>query len=341
LDSALRRIVHYAVPSDLQDPIGLAIRALRSGPEGRFAVFLAGLNLLATPIDKVVAVSESRTYRRACSPRLPIVFICGPSRSGTSVVALTIARALPVAYFTNLTSVFPRSPITFSRLFRLQPRSGRLSLRSHYGRTAGVRGWNDGLYLWDRWLGEDRTSVRSHISQDEGLAMARFFGAFEQWSGRPLVTKNNSLIVYAALVARYLPTAHFICLERDPLYLAQSLLVARSYIHGTEAISYGRDDPTRIRHSDPAADVCGQVRFYARLMREQQNALGPERFRVVSYEDFCANPAKLVTYVARNILDVPVDETQIPTSLAASHSQTVSDEVFRKLKHELGRETPA
>jgi len=335
LRSPLRGLLHFAVPADLQDPFGLAFRTLRSGPEGRFALLLAALALAATPLDLAAAGAERRRYRRAPEPSLPMLFVCGPPRSGTTVVALTIARALHVAYFTNLTSVFPRAPITMSSLVRARPRSRGLSLRSHYGRTGGIRGWNDGLYLWDRWLGKDRTKVRSELSEGEALAMSRFFGAFEQWSGRPLVAKNNGLIAHASLVARHLPTAHFICLERDPIFLAQSLLVARSYIHGDPAASYGRDDPARSRHADPAIDVCGQVRYYARLTREQQDELGPKRFRVVRYEDFCADPARLVTEVAQSILEIPVDPTRIPPPLHASRSQRVSDEVFRKLQLEL------
>lgn len=333
--SPFRKLVHHAVPSEFHDPIGLAGRVLRSGPEGRFALVLAGLGFIAMPVDLLAAAAERRLYGRAEPPTLPMLFVCGPPRSGTTVVALTIARALDVAYATNLTSVFPRAPISMSKLFRARPDGSRLTLRSHYGRTAGMLGWNDGLYLWDRWLGKDRTATAAQIAPSDGEAMERFFGAYEHWSKRPLVMKNNGLIFFAPQVARYLTTATFLCLRREPLYLAQSLLLARSYIHGDEAIPYGRDDPGRVRHDDPVADVCEQVRYYKRLTERCEAELGPERFRVVSYEHFCESPAGLVNDVATNVLGMPANADRIPEPLQVSTKQRVSDEIWQVLTREL------
>jgi len=338
LAQSLRRLLHHAVPAEFHDPIGLAGRVLRSGPDGRFAVWLAGLGILAAPIDILASGFEKRLYERSDPPRMPMLFVCGPPRSGTTVVALAIARALDVAYVTNLTAMFPRAPILASRAFGARPDGKLLTLRSHYGRTAGMRGWNDGLHLWDRWLGKDRTATDARLGPAEGTAMQRFFGAYERWSQRPLVMKNNGLIFYAAQVARYLPTATFVCLRRDPLYLAQSLLVARSYIHGDDGIPYGRDDPARAHHDDPVDDVCEQVLYYERLTRECEEELGPGRFRVLSYEEFCANPAAFVDRWAADPLAVSSNPDRIPATLEISSRQTVSDDLFARLRLGLGLE---
>jgi len=331
----MRRVVHPAIPSHFRDPLGLALRTLRSGRHGRFAVYLAGLNLLATPLDLALAVCERKLYARAGTPDLPIAFVCGPPRSGTTLVANAIARATKTSYFTNMTAVFPRAPITASRLFRAAPRNDKLTLRSHYGRTAGFRGWNDGLHLWDRWLGRERQAVQHHIGQRRAAEMVRFFGALEEWSGLPLVTKNNALNAHAALVAKHLPTATFICLEREPLYLAQSLLLARSYIHGDEMTPYGLDDGDRSPASDPISDVCRQVRYHESLAAEQAIRLGPERFRILSYEDFCRDPQEAVHAIAREVLQTSADSDRVPASLDASRSQRVPDHVFRLLRIQL------
>ena len=332
----LRDLLHRAIPSEFNDPVGLAARVLRSGPDGRFAVLAAALGVLATPFDLLAESTEERAYDRAESPRLPMLFVCGPPRSGTTVVALALARSLDVAFVTNLTSIFPRAPITMSRLFRARPNGGRLSLRSHYGRTRGMLGWNDGLHLWDRWLGNDRTAADAQIDSTSGREMEKFFGAYERWSERPLLMKNNGLIFFAPEVARYLPTASFLCLQRDPVYLAQSLLVARSYIHGDEAIPYGRDDPGRIHKSDAVEDVCEQVRYYEGLTEECRTELGPDRFRVVSYEEFCADPARLVNDVGENILGLPVLHERVPAPLNVSTKQGLPDATFARLESLLG-----
>ena len=326
--------MHRAVPAHFNDPVGLALRLARSGPDARFSMFLAGLSLAAAPVDALLAARERRLYHDADAPQLPILVVCGPARSGTSVVARTIARALPVAFFTNITGVFPNSPIVASRLFRAYPRGELLNLRSHYGRSSGFHGWNDGLHFWDRWLGGDRTSVRSEIDPERGQAMVRFLGAFERWTGRPLATKNNNLIAHASQVARYLPSVHFVCLDRDPLFLAQSLLRARAHIHGDTTKPYGLHKPSQSDVLDPVADVCNQVRFYQSLAARQLAELGPERFRILGYGEFCRDPGRIIRTLASDVLRVPVDETRIPDRLEESRTQLLPDEEFRRLRRE-------
>jgi len=328
-----RTLIQRTIPSHFRHPFGLAKRVWQSGgAEGRFAMLLAGLGLVATPLDLLLAPLERRLYRRASMPRLPMIFVCGPPRSGTTVVAQALARALPVAYFTNFTSLFPRSPVTASRIFRVRPRSDAVTLSSHYGRSVGMRGPNDGLYLWDRWLGGDRMSTVQRLEAVAARDLAQFFGAYEAWAGRSLVTKNNSLNAHAALIGAQLPTARFICLDRDPVFLAQSLLIARSHIHGDEMVAYGLHDGSS-RGRDPVGDVCRQVRFHQQLAKAQLAQLGPERFEILSYETFCANPAEIVAKVA-GWLEVVADESKLPGALGESRSRRVAPGVFARLEQE-------
>ena len=73
--------------------------------------------------------------------------------------------------------------------------------------------------------------------------MVRFFNAFEAWSGLPLVAKNNNLNASASLVAEVLPDCYFLCLTREPVFLARALLRARRDIHGREDLGYGLTAP--------------------------------------------------------------------------------------------------
>ncbi len=339
----MRRLLHRFLPAHFADPVGLARRLLRSGsPEARFAMALSALGLAATPVDLLLSPLERRRYRRARPPRLPLIFVCGPPRSGTTVVAQTLIRFLPVAYLTNLTAVFPTAPLTAGRLFGVAPRNDRVSPVSYYGRTAGFWGPNDALHLWDRWLGTDRTVRRTALTGAEADGLARFFGACEALHGRPVLNKNNSLSTCAALVADALPTAHFVCMSREPVYLAQSLLQARRQIHGSAAVPYGvaLADGPEPAPADPIEDVCRQVRRHAATAEEQRAAVGDERFWIVDYEAFCADPAQLVARIARDVLGAPADLTALRRAvppLAASRRRTVAQAEFRDLEATLAR----
>jgi hypothetical protein len=279
--------------------VGLAGRLLRTGdPAARFALAAAVVGPLLTPLDLLLTPFERRRLARAADPTRPILFVCGPPRSGTTIAALTLIRHLPVGYFANLTSLFPRSPLTARRLFGGRAPPDRRTTASFYGRTAGLTGPNDALYLWDRWLGADRTIVPRQLLPGAAEAMRRFFGAVDALEQRPLVTKNNALYAAAHLVAEVLPTARFLCLTRDPMTLGRSLLRAREEIHGTETEPYGLSDPAAPAGEDPVDSVARQVVFHERLIAAQQTRLDSSRFRVVSYESFCRAPGALAVGIA-------------------------------------------
>lgn len=302
----LRRALHRFVPAHLHDPVGLTRRLLRSGdPAARFAMLSAALGVLAFPLDAVLAVMERRRLRAASGPRRPMILICGPPRSGTTLLAQTLIRTLPVAFVNNLTAIFPRAPLTANRLFLRGPQRREVDFRSYYGRSRHWWGPNDGLHLWDRWVGRDRRRLPAQLEPVAADGMRRFFGAMEEQYGMSVLAKNNSLIGYAHLVAPVLPTARFLCLTRDPVFLAQSLLRARRDIHGRDDVPYGLA-PDR-RGVDPIEDVCRQVRHHESLVRSQQARLGEERFRTVAYEDLCADPAAIATRVSENLLGIAPD----------------------------------
>lgn len=271
-------------------------------------LFAAG-GLLATPLDLALRRSEQRRYRAASSPTRPVLLVCGAPRAGTTVLAQLLAVQLPVAYLSNLTQLFPRSPLTAGAIFGRFLRS-RPTTHNFYGRTTGLGGMNDALQIWDRWLDPERQVPTEVLSAETRDGMMRFFGALEAMTGMAALNKNNSLDVQAAAVGEALPTARFICVTRDPVFLAQSLFIARSEILGDEDRVYGVDDPNAPAGLDPIDDVCRQVRFHEREQQRQQQLLGPERFRFVAYEKVCLDPAAHIRDIA-GALGLPLDEARL------------------------------
>lgn len=341
---ALRRRLHGIVPSHFRDPFGLAMRILRSGdPDAWFALLAAGLKIACAPVDRALAPLEQRYARQADAPVRPLLLITGPPRSGTTLVEQALIASLPVAYITNLTSLFPHAPVTVGRLLPRPFANRSVRFHSYYGRMRSFRAPNDGLDLWDCWLGRDRTSIPTAIEPGAAAAMRRFFGLLEHASGRSVVSKNNNLLGCAHLIAQALPTARFVCLRRDPLYLAQSLLVARRQIHGSSSASYGIDDPAHqtAPDQDPIADVCRQLAFFQKLEADQERRLGPERFRVVAYEDFCAAPAATVRTLGRDMLGLEADPSRLEAAgpFRISSQRTLPPPEFERLGAALERLT--
>jgi hypothetical protein len=326
------------VPSHFKNPLSLAWRLIRSRDTDAFgAMVQAAAGILLAPLDLLMAGSESRLYASAQPPQLPQLFVCGPPRSGTTVVTQVLISHLPVAYLSNIMGLFPRSPITSERLIGRRLAPWRPGYHSYYGRVAALRGPNDALGLWDRWLGADRTRPRDALTAQEGEQLWRFFGALEAWTRRPLVAKNNNLNLQAKAVATVLPTARFLCLDRDPLYLAQSLLTARHTIHGDQHTAYGLA-PEPAGEGTPFESVCRQVRFLREGAEAQRDAVGADRFWIVGYEDFCANPAQWITRVGLELLGLSRPDIRLPSSdfrLSARTKATLPAADFEQLARTL------
>jgi hypothetical protein len=305
------------VPANFRDPLGLARRILRSRDRAAyFAIASTALAAVATPLDVVLAATMERRQDAGPTPRLPVILVTGAPRSGTTVLSQVLIHHLPVTYFNNLTAVFPRAPITANRLLRRWLRKPAASLHSFYGRTSGFASENDGLHLWDRWLGPDRYAVPEHLEASTADALRRFFAAYEHAFGRPVLNKNNALATGAAAIAEALPTAHFLFIRRDPIFAVQSILGARETIQGTRHAPYGVTDPAqRQLKASPIEDVCAQVLYHERKMEEQRRAIGAARFWVVEYEQFCVAPHAIVERVGREILGLELDTKALQAAL--------------------------
>lgn len=333
----LRSTLHRFIPAHFHDPFGLALRLIRTGdPAARFAMGSALLGIGLIPLDLAFSLAESRRVRRAARPTRPIVLVCGPPRSGTTLVSQALIANLPVAYFNNLTSVFPRSPLTANRAFGRWLGAPEPGYHSYYGRSRRFSGANDALYLWDRWLGRDRAVIPARLEPGARDAMIRFFGAMESATEKPLVAKNNNLNGFAHLVAEALDTATILCLRREPVYLAQSLLRARREIHGDEEIAYGLAEAGAESGDTPVGEVCRQVLFHERLMEDQLRRLGASRFRIVSYEGFCADPNATIRMVAEEILAIPYTARTLPGFEKANRVR-IEPETFREIESTLER----
>jgi hypothetical protein len=316
----VRKLLHPLLPAHFNDPIGLFARLLRSkDPAALFTIGTTTLSALASPLDFILHIAEKRFYQKAPAPNLPLIFVTGPPRSGTSLVAQVLIQYLPVSYFNNLTAVFQRAPILANVLFAKISTSKKITYKSYYGKTNSFSGPNDGLHIWDRWFGKDRTRIPTFLGEKEKHDMIRFFGAYQNAFQKPFLNKNNNLNTFAHLVAEALRDSHFICLTREAPYLAQSLLTARTKIHGDKNIPYGLHHQYRNRKNngcqDYVEDVCRQVLFHEKIVREQQQMVGANRFWIVEYEQFCEKPEELVQLVSQRVLRQPLDVNKLRKTL--------------------------
>lgn len=320
--SSFRTLLHKFIPSNFEDVFGLVGRLLQAKHSaGRRAMLYSGIGLGLTPFDILFQGKEKKLYEQAPAPQYPILFVVGAPRSGTTITEQLLINHLPLNFFNNLTSLFPRSPLTAHMSFgqKLAADAKPVDQTSLYGRTVKLSEPNDALYFWDRWTGHDRKEIPLAISPENQEAIRQFYGAWQAHWQSPIIHKVNRLNTFSHLVADVLPTAKFICLDRNPIFHAQSLLVARRYIHGNDRISYGiqGDQPADLLPAeDPIEAVCQQVLFHKRVARTQRELIGEDRFMVLGLESFLANPAPIIAQISQEYLNYSIDEASLAETLA-------------------------
>ncbi len=325
------------VPAVTSSPLTLAARLLlHKNPAARSALFLAAGGVALSPLDYLLSRFERYDFaaREIQSPRLMLV--CGPPRSGTTLVSQFLINHLEVSYINNLSSLFPRAPLLANRALCKWVKPKPASYSAYYGRSRHLSGTNDGLHIWDRWLGPDRSSTPRELAPGAVEDMPGFFSAWQTLYGIPTVNKVNRLFSCIDLVAPVLPDSYFVCLRRDPVMLAQSLLIARKEISGNLHQVYGLRHED-IDETDPVEDVCRQVIYYQNLTLSLQQGQYGDRVTVLDYEQFCDNPQKLLTLLETNV-GYPLnrrDHTEIKHRFEVSRRRRVSEAEFEQLQHRL------
>jgi hypothetical protein len=305
--------------ANFQDPFGLVMRMLRSkDPAALSALLRAGLAVSVAPLDGALQPFERRRVRAAPPSRHAPIFIVGAPRSGTTLVYQALAHHLPVTYFSNLSALFPRAPLTASVLFERLFDGRRPDFHSFYGNTKGLAAPNDGFHVWNRWLGADRYRVPEALGDEAAQEMRGFFQAWMATFDRPLLNKNNRNTACIPLLASIFEDAWFIAVERDPVYVAQSLLFARERIQGSKQLGWGLGKSERAGAERPLGyvdDVCDQVLRVRAQCRRDLRGVAPERVVEVSYEAFCRDPAGVIAGVSRRVLGAGLDVEALRTEL--------------------------
>lgn len=261
--------------------------------------------LLAELADLLGPV-EDGLRRAGADARYPVVLIVGAPRSGTTVLLQWLAATGCFAYPTNLLSRFYGAPAVGARIqllltderygFRdeLFDLRGGTGFTSDLGKTRGALAPNEFWYFWRRFLPADgfRKLSAGELAKVDGASLRQELAAMEAVFDRPFAMKAAILQYDLAALARFLPNAFFLHVEREPVYNVQSLLEARVKFFGDREHWYSVRPPGHeaLLGEDPVRQVAGQVALTEKSLARERAELDDARSLDVRYESFCEDP---------------------------------------------------
>jgi hypothetical protein len=214
------------------------------------------------------------------------IFIVGMPRSGSTAFYTTLARHPDVAWISQTSKKLPRS-VWLTRLLML---------------VRWDRRPTEGHLIWKKFVSPealDDVLRREDVTPEQRQYYRRLVKAHLRLQRRSrFLSKYTRNVLRLEYLDEIFPDALFLHLIRDPRAVARSVLWMRE-THGGRDEYWGVRPPgwQRLRELDPVSAIARQWRMTIEYARSSAEALDPERYLEVRYEDFCESPAETLRRV--------------------------------------------
>jgi len=256
-------------------------------------------------MNQLLLPAQNLLEQQATEPKQPIVLVIGAPRSGTTLAGQMLASTGGFTYASNFLARFWQTPAVgaiIEEALKIRE-NDTIDFSSTHGVTKGWSNSHEFGYFWSTWF--DRGQQTHHLSQTEltqidATALRSSLGALEAVRQLPLLFKNNTwCTLQADYLARTLPTSIFVVCQRNPLFIAQSILMARRERYGDDQQWWTVRPSTykTILDYSPQQQVVFQALEIQREMHEELQQICSHRIVQVPYERLCTEPRRIIAEV--------------------------------------------
>lgn len=295
-------------------------------------------------------------FTNGAEPPLPIVFVIGAPRSGTTILMQWLAQSGHFGYPSNLLSRFFSAPFIGALVQEIihNPQCdyrGELadmacdpiSFHSTVGKTTGALSPNEFWYWWRRFIPNEEPRV---LSPDEEAAIdtvgfRRSLAAIQTVWQKPFVTKGIIMQYNLRKLREIFPRALFLHTRRDPFFNVQSLLLTREKYFGDRTRWFSVKPPgyKRLLKLSPEEQVAGQVRLTVESISREFATLPEANCLEVEHENFCRDPKMVFQQIQSKLHLLGADqapEYEGPAEFAVHDEVRLSDEDVAKVRAAIG-----
>lgn len=180
------------------------------------------------PIIRKYEKKKFKKYNRGSIQNQPI-FIIGAPRSGSTVLYQMITNTYDVTYINNLTCALNKNilfGLWLSKIFfKNRPHN---CFRSDFGDSKGLHSPSECGNFWYRWLPThkhfiDHYEIKKSWIKNIDKEVTKVLNYFN----KPFLFKNLSIGQRLRLIIKIFPKTQFIFVRRNPLFTAQSIILAK------------------------------------------------------------------------------------------------------------------
>ncbi len=246
-------------------------------------------------MNKALIPRERELLKGFDTPHLPVIFIVGAQRSGTTLLMQLMIQSFKLSYPNNFIARYWDVPFFGAMLYESFVRDIELqqtSLSSDLGYTKGLNGPHEFGYFWKKWFPWESWESMDVKRKDYDI-FKRQLAAWEGISGNPLLFKNIVQMDFKiSAIKKILPDAFFIFLKRDLIYNVQSTYQSRIKLFGDEREWFGAKPPGFYNYLElPVLEqIAMQIVDTNSTIQDQLDAIPACDQETVQYENLIENP---------------------------------------------------
>jgi LPS sulfotransferase NodH len=289
--------------------------------------------------DPMLPVIEKKilSKRRAESNNVQPIFIVGAPRTGSTLLFELLISTYRMSYVTNFSALFFKTPAFAIKLQNRLRLCHQFSGRSEYGYVPGLAAPSEAGVLFKRWFGngdEIQPSAGDLLPAERVRATV---AAISETMGGPFISKNLNNSLRVGRIHSVFPDAVYLFMRRDPVYTAQSIIVARRRLFDDDRQWFSVKPPNyrELADLEPFAQVVSQIKSIEdgiRTMFDKRQIVN--RFEI-EYEALCGNWERVLEQTAESCRHAGVRlgrRKQSPVvSLKKSQRQLLNDIEWKKL----------
>ena len=231
--------------------------------------------------------------------KYPPIFVVGPPRSGTTLFYQLMIHRFHLAYFPNVANRYRESPVTATRFALKFCKPHTSDFTSSYGLVDGGMAPHEAGSVWNRWYpteGEHGYNYTGAGYFDRGTKhiIYQTVAGMEELFDAPFINKNVKNSVRIRSIAEMFPEALFIQMRRNVFDVANSILESRKEIRHDvkDWWSVMPKEIERLKNLNCLEQVCGQVFYVEKNIKEDIAVVDREKAHVLHYEELCDHPKK-------------------------------------------------
>ncbi|MDA3925087.1 MAG: hypothetical protein PF904_10360 [Kiritimatiellae bacterium] len=265
----------------------------------RLNMLLSELSGLLKPVQRMVKFNNSS---------LPVGFIVGNPRSGTTLFLQWLAAMPCFSYPTNFLTRFAYSPYVGALIQNMlfdpdydyhgdfsDIQSG-VNFVSDLGKSKGALATSEFQHFFRNYMPNFDIEYLTDkaLSKVDCDGIAAGLASLEMVFAKPFVTKASLLQFNIPYFSERIPLLFWFHVQRKPIFVMQSILKARENYYGNRTcwLSAKPMEYKWLKDLDVYHQIAGQVYYSEKAIKEGMRKVSDKRKLCVDYVSFCKEPER-------------------------------------------------